>query len=88
MGRYALRQNCRDRFGQAIDILDPTSLAHQSDAPDAPGERPESSADLDPEFVKQPSSLGHVLHAFREPNRIQLRQSVLLVDDEGDAQPL
>lgn len=80
VARYSLRQNCRDRPAQTVDILDPTSLTHKSDSPDAPRERPESSADLYPELVEQASARGRVLHAFWELNRIQLRQPVLLVE--------
>ena len=87
VARYSLRQNCCDRPDQTVDILDPTSFTHKSDSPDAPRERPESSADLYTELVEQASARGRVLHAFREPNRIQLRQPVLLVENEADAQP-
>src|SRR6185295_7829834 len=60
------------------DVVRAAAVAHEADAPDLAGERPEAGADLDAELVEQ--RLPHLgfVHAFGAAHGIHLRQLVFL----------
>src|SRR4029453_13214584 len=77
------------RAEQALDVGKARVLAHQSDAPDAAGERAETAADLDAVLLEQLPAQPRPARgrdALGETQRREHRKPVRLVDERLEAE--